>query len=104
MDLEQQLHLNEKIKEKVKNDVYAQNLYAAFCNNQFFRPDGVAPWTCSWRMGAGIVAELRGCGEDYLNWYCSGMADKEGYVAESVITDEIRSDLLELGWTIQPYQ
>jgi hypothetical protein len=48
-----------------------------------------------------------------MNWYCSGMggfADYEtnpetfynetGYVKESEVTEEIRADLLQLGWTV----
>ena len=71
-------------------------------NNRFFYGD--EEWTCSWRMSGGIVADLRDKGETYLDWYCSGMANKEGYVPESVVTPEISLDLMKLGWTIKPYE
>jgi hypothetical protein len=62
-------------------------------------------------MAGGIVADIRNTAienwtkkEDYIDYYCSGMADREGYLSESVVSDEIRQDLLKLGWTIKPYE
>jgi hypothetical protein len=39
---------------------------------------------------------------DYIDWYCSGIRDNYdgGYVSECVVTDEIRNDLLQLGWIV----
>ena len=106
--------------------VYAQNLYAALCNNEFQKQDVWTilkdqTWACTWRSAGGIVANMRGEG-DYIDWYCSGIRDttpmeqpewnmltleqqtfyKEGiaYVGESVVTDEIREDLARLGWSV----
>jgi hypothetical protein len=88
--------------EKAKySEVYSQNLYAALCNNRFFY--GEHEWTCSWRMSGGIIADLRGCGENYLDYYCSGIINLDGYVSESVVTDEIRLDLAKMGWIVKPY-
>jgi hypothetical protein len=64
---------------------------------------------------------MRGEG-DYIDWYCSGIRDAKelddaefqaltkeqqqaylvgkSFVAESVVTDEIRADLLKLGWIV----
>ena len=101
------------LKKVVDNETYAQNLYAAMCNNVFQRNE-VWPrlrdeyWSCSWRSAGGIVAELRGQG-DYIDWYCSGImgvgeSDSfQGYVSESTVTDEIRQDLFAIGWTVEPY-
>lgn len=116
-NLEYDLRTSEWIVEKCRSDVYAQNLYAALCNNTFTRND-IWPilkeqiWHCSWRYAGGIVAHLRGEG-DYIDWYCSGIrhagpGDTEedsviGYVTESIVTDEIRDDLLKLGWLVQPW-
>jgi hypothetical protein len=103
--------------DKVRaGETYAQNLYAAICNNDFYKPspddrermlqilkDDYPQWGASWRSAGGIVAHLRGKG-DYMDWYCSGIsqatAPDNGYVAESVVTDEIREDLLKLGWIV----
>jgi hypothetical protein len=109
--------------EKVRtSDAYAQNLYAAMCNNDFQKLD-VLPilknetWSASWRYAGGIIADMQQTG-DYIDWYCSGMGGlnrefegeetneqwqaRTGYVPEGCITDEIRNDLQRLGWAIAP--
>jgi len=102
-DLELDLIKSDEIANKcIHSDVYSQNLYAALCNNRFFYND--EEWSCSWRSAAGIVADLRNKGETYIDFYCSGMSNKEGYVTESVVTEEISLDLMKLGWTIKPYE
>ena len=100
------------------SESYAQNLYAALCNNDF-QKHAVWPmlkndtWSVSWRGAGRLVAELRDQG-DYMDWYCSGMGllatydEKEGeeymarkhYVPEQQVTDEIREDLGRLGWLL----
>ena len=112
-NLEYDLRSNEYIAEKCKVDSYAQNLYAALCNNDFMRNEmwpilKEETWGCSWRYAGGIIADILQHG-DYLDWYCSGIGDglgngdgdgSKGYVAESVVTDEIRTDLLSIGWIV----
>lgn len=113
-NLEEDIRACDWMLKKVQDrETYAQNLYAAMCNNVFQRNE-VWPrlrdeyWSCSWRSAGGIVAELRGQG-DYIDWYCSGIvgageADSfQGYVSESTVTDEIRQDLFAIGWTVEPY-
>jgi hypothetical protein len=126
-NMEYDLRSTQWIVDKVKGDeVYAQHLYAAICNNDFTRND-VIPiltekrWGASWRSAGGIVADMRGEG-DYIDWYCSGIRDAKeldddqfrqltkeqqqaylvgkSFVPESVVTDEIREDLLKLGWIV----
>jgi hypothetical protein len=107
------------------SEAYAQNLYAAMCNQDFQKND-VWPvlknqtWSASWRYAGGIVADMRGRG-DYMDWYCSGIRSEiseselaemtaeqqqryhwyeKNFVSESVVTDEIRADLLKLGWLV----
>ena len=113
-DLKSAKWLVDKVKEK---DSYAQNLYAAMCNNEFVKND-IWPilqdkrWSCSWRYAGGIISDIREEG-DYIDWYCSGImnssydtvADElafrsKQFVSESTVTDEIRSDLLKLGWVV----
>ena len=125
-DLEYDLRSTDWILAKARaNEYYAQNLYAALCNNDFQKND-VWPilkdqtWSCSWRYAGGIVADILEKG-DYVDWYCSGIRGdwsdeeyqnatkenqelylykKNNYVSESVVTDEIRADLLRLGWLV----
>ena len=126
-NMEYDLRSNQWICDKAKNsDIYAQNLYAALCNNEFTKND-VWPiltdkrWSCSWRYAGGIIADMQEKG-DYIDWYCSGIRDSKplddeefyaltkeqqeyyiqskSYVSESVVTDEIREDLLKLGWIV----
>jgi len=117
-NLELELKSTHWINEKVKsNKIYAQNLYAALCNNQFVK-NSVWPvlkderWSCSWRYAGGIIADIREEG-DYLDWYCTGIRGShdmggsapepnQDYVGEGYVTDEIKSDLFKLGWIILP--
>jgi hypothetical protein len=109
-NMEYDLRSTKWICDKVKsNKTYAQNLYAAMCNMQFVKND-IWPllkdqrWSASWRYAGGIVADMREEG-DYIDWYCSGIQGEPdadwvdlGHVSEGNVTDEIREDLLKLGW------
>ncbi len=126
-NLEYELRTTEWILKKVRaSDIYAQNLYAAMCNTEFQKLE-VMPilkedrWSCTWRYAGGIVADMQGKG-DYIDWYCSGMGawnevtpdefekldetakqaylKTKKYVGEGYVTDEIRQDLLKLGWKV----
>jgi hypothetical protein len=117
-NLEYDLRSTDWVVEKTKADeTYAQNLYAALCNNEFQKLDVIPilkeeKWSCSWRYAGGILADMREQG-DYIDWYCSGIRSagddgesidtgyiKRKYVSESVVTDEIREDLKQLGWIV----
>ena len=110
-NLEYDLRSTDWILDKVRtSDVYAQNLYAAMCNNEFVSTE-LFPflkdqrWRCSWRHAGGIIADMQESG-DYVDWYCSGIRQDydaippTGVVPESTVTDEIRADLLRLGWVV----
>lgn len=123
-NLEYDLRSTQWICDKAKaREEYAQNIYAALCNQDWQRND-VWPllagqtYSCSWRYAGGIVADMREEG-DYIDWYCSGIKggvreqdfdsmtpeeiqryqwmDKH-FVSEGHITDEIREDFFKLGW------
>ena len=107
-NLERDLRSTWWVVEKVQaKEVYAQNLYAALCNNEFAPKDTWAllkniTWSCTWRYAGGIIADIRGEG-DYLNWYCSGIHDEhdsEGFVGEGFVVPEIKIDLDNIGWII----
>jgi len=112
-NLEYDLRSTDWMVEKVRaNESYAQNLYAALCNNDFQSQD-VWPvlkdqkYACSCRQAGGIIADMRGEG-DYIDWYCSGIRGEQGIdyeppvtvVSEGTVTDEVRDDLLQLGWVV----
>ena len=123
-NLEYDLRSTKWICDKAKaREEYAQNIYAALCNQDWQRND-VWPllkgqtYSCSWRYAGGIVADMREEG-DYIDWYCSGIRggateedlaqmtaeQREKYdwyqthfVGEGHVTDEIREDFFKLGW------
>jgi len=121
-NMEYDLVTTDWILEKVRSqDSYAQNLYAAICNNDFIKKE-VIPilrqdpdkdyWSASWRSAGGIIADMQQKG-DYIDWYCSGIGNEgtgygldhrraNGYVPEGCVTDEIRNDLQRLGWVVAP--
>jgi hypothetical protein len=115
-NLEHDLRTTEWILAKARaSQSYAQNIYAALCNQDWQRID-VLPilrdesWGCTWRSAGGIVADMLGKG-DYIDWYCSGIRGHPSddpdddvtkhYVGEGCITEEIREDFFRLGW--QPF-
>jgi len=128
-NLEWDLRTTNWILDKARSsESYAQNIYAALCNNGFIKLDVIPilkeqEWSCSWRYAGGIVAHMREEG-DYIDWYCSGIRDyKFGedespkelteeqkqrfavtsqFVPEGKITQEIKEDFQRLGWAIAP--
>lgn len=125
-NLEFDLLTTDWIIDKARTEEhYAQNLYAAICNNEFQRNDvwpilSEQKWSCSWRHAGGVIADMLGRG-DYIDWYCSGILNdvddneframdkdsqerylyvKNNYVREGVVTDEIEKDLNILGWNV----
>jgi|688.fasta_scaffold440491_1 hypothetical protein len=129
-NLEYDLLTTDWILKKVRaNESYAQNIYAALCNNGFIKLEVIPilkqeEWSCSWRYAGGIVADMRQEG-DYIDWYCSGIRNHQPpleeewnswdsqqqinwtnifskYVPEGKITQEVKDDLHKLGWSIAP--
>ena len=111
-NLEYDLRSTKWVCDKAKaSDTYAQNIYAALCNQDWQRNE-VWPllkgetYSCSWRYAGGIVADMVEKG-DYIDWYCSGIGDGLGngdadgvkrYVPEGHVTEEIQEDFFKLGW------
>lgn len=124
-NLEYDLRTTSWILDKVRaSDTYAQNLYAAMCNNEFQKLDVfpiLADQRCSysWRYAGGIIADMQMKG-DYIDWYCSGIRERlteqeyadlsieekarydefKLFVPESHVTEEIAEDLARLGWKV----
>jgi len=108
-NLERDVRSTDWIVTKIRqHEIYAQNFYAALCNNQYQPKDvwGILKninWDCSWRYAAGLIAEIRE-DESYIDWYCSGTGfagtDFAGFVEESYVTVEIETDLNNIGWIL----
>lgn len=108
-NLERDVRSTDWIVTKIRqHEIYAQNFYAALCNNQYQPRDvwGILKninWDCSWRYAAGLIAEIRE-DESYIDWYCSGTGfagtDFAGFVEESYVTVEIETDLNNIGWIL----
>jgi hypothetical protein len=64
-NLERDLRGTDWIVNKIRGrEIYAQNLYAALCNNQYQPRDvwGILTninWECTWRQSADIIADIR---------------------------------------------
>jgi len=84
-----------KLKGKVQDRMYAEELYAAMCNMCWQHVSDVTNvFGCTWRSAGGIVADLRGLGEKYTDFYCTG--------GEGDVTSRIEKDLNRIGW--YPYE
>lgn len=126
-DLIEDIRNSPEIMAKIRQEdrYYAQNLYCAFSNMQWC-PRDIIPalrqgdkdlWSASWRGAGGIVADLRNKGEDYMDYYCSGIKgatsydpnddtayfEENKYVSEGEVTEEIQADLAKIGWFPVPY-
>jgi hypothetical protein len=108
-NLERDIRGTNWIVSKVRHrEIYAQNLYAALCNNEYVPQDvwGILKnihWDCTWRYAASIIADIRE-DDSYIDWYCSGTGfqgtDFTGFVEESYVTEEVESDFNQIGWLL----
>jgi hypothetical protein len=108
-NLERDIRGTNWIVSKVRHrEIYAQNLYAALCNNEYVPQDvwGILKnihWDCTWRYAASIIADIRE-DDSYIDWYCSGTGfqgtDFTGFVEESYVTEEVEFDFNQIGWLL----
>jgi hypothetical protein len=99
-NLERDLVNSDVIRTLVQTDpTFAQELYAALCNNQFIHRDMEQPdqdyWSCSWRYAGDVVSGLDANGGDYLDYYCSGN--------EGRLSSRVADVLALLGWSGRPW-
>lgn len=81
---------------------FAQECYAALCNMRWRSGENLEKvYSCSWRYAGGLIASLRGKGEDYLHWYCSGIGGDS--VPEGEVTSRVREAFNTLGWFEYPW-
>ena len=75
---------------------FAVNAYCMFVNRQWHHADGDR-WAVSWRSAGGIVADWRGAGESYVDFY---MSDFFSPAAVDVkVQERIASMFAAVGWT-----
>lgn len=82
--------------DRFQDDDFAKEIYRALCNMKWrsiYDPD--YEYSCSWRYAGGLVAEIRGKGEDYLDYYCSG--------GEGIVTERVEKLFKALGFLPVPY-
>lgn len=105
-NLERDIKATDWLVYRVRHDeVFAQNLYAAFCNHEFVPKDvwGILTnirWSCQWHYAAGLIGEIR---EESANrWYCSGIQlINSQFVPESFVVPEIEETINVIGWIVQ---
>lgn len=97
---------HELIVGKAKSSAkYAQNLYAALSDTSWKSSDNNIS-KLSWEQASSLVSSI--CNDaDAYRWYASGINDggaggcyAYGIIQESVVTNEIKNDLLSIGWTL----
>jgi hypothetical protein len=104
-NLERDLKTSTCIVRKVRDQkVYAQNLYAALCNNDFAPKDTWAilsnmTWNCSWLQARELISEIRD-NNDFISWSGHVMFDRIGFVEESYVTPEVGKDIDRIGWLV----
>ena len=88
-NLERDIADSSEIKELLQDDTFANELYAALCNVDWFK-DG-DQYSASWRHSGAVVAQFRFKNEDYMDFYCNG--------AEGTVSERVKTALGKLGWT-----
>jgi len=92
------------------DDEFALEVYQALCNMRWRKKGFMNYWkcvfmkrhsgvlySCSWRYAGGLVAEIRGLGESYIDFYCSGN--------EGIVTKRIKKNfsMMRSGWVPFPW-
>ena len=72
---------------------FCSEVWSSLANIVWENKDG-AEFAASFRYAGGLIADIIGEG-DYMDWYCSG--------DYAVVSQEISSGMLTLGWTPHEY-
>ncbi|MEM7156161.1 MAG: hypothetical protein AAF799_25130 [Myxococcota bacterium] len=70
---------------------FAREFYAAMCNMDWVKTDASSAFGCTFRTAGRIVAELRGIGEEYIDFYGSG--------PEGTVSPRVAAELSRLQWS-----
>jgi hypothetical protein len=95
-DLEGDIIADEKLNTLIQEDAsFAHEMYCALCNVIWTSPNR-NQFTASWRYAGGVVANLTGRGEDYLDYYCSG--------GEGIVSARVETEMKRIGWSWKHYE
>ncbi|MDE2621545.1 MAG: hypothetical protein KGL54_15415 [Sphingomonadales bacterium] len=72
-----------------EDDALASEMWSALANLDWARDDGDTAGY-SFRAAGDLVAAVRGKGEDYMDWYCSG--------PYAVVSERVAAALAQEGW------
>jgi len=99
-DLEASLRCDKYIMAAIIDRGFAEELYAALTNIKWFRAgedtkDEGAAHCMTFRYAAGLIAEMRSAGENYMDFYCCSQ--------EGVVSERIQGELNRIGWKWKAY-
>ncbi len=97
-NLEADLRESEMMLQLIQDDRYAFALNFCFYNTNFIHEQSGQTWKCSMRQAGAIVAELRGLGESYLDFYST----PSPYGRDDKAHREVLMALQMLGWSPCP--
>ena len=92
-NFEKDISTDPQILTRIQNIDFAKLFYGSLCNTIWIKEND--RFAASFRYAAGLVAELRGKKENYLDFYISS--------PEGVVSSEVQLHLNRLGWYHQPY-
>jgi len=91
-DLECDLWKSPSVREECQDQGFAMALYEALVSRNWRQIDG-GIWHCTNRNAGAIVAEIRGRGENYHDYYWRGLPElAAGYEAE------VETAIAQIGW------
>ena len=87
--------------EAARPDLLDDPLQFVLCLDAFWRRQFGAVDPSETERAGELVADLRRGGEDYLDFYCSGIgADKHsGYMPEGSVSERVLKTLADMGWS-----
>lgn len=86
---------------RVSDAGFAHALYETLCNREFRKAGSDGRWSCTWRYAGGMIADLRGKGEGYLDFYLAEPRDSQGVALGGRLPGlmaEVEAEFLRLGW------
>lgn len=85
------------------DDARLRQLYCALCNVIWINPKLELRTSVSWRTAGGIIADWRARGEDYMDYYCSGIGGQSLGCSEGGILPWVGDAFAKMGWEPRGY-